>query len=136
MPQPVVPERYEVLGTLGRRAASRSDRIALDGTDDEAPRTEAHAWLDVSGEVAATGLGRETLETLVSAYGRGWTRVLALAGKVAGGTERLCPSNPDIVAELHHAVQEGVEAPEHLWREVAWGTGLAVAASLALRRSR
>ena len=53
----------QVLGTLGRRAASRSDRIALDGTDDEAPRTEAHAWLDVSGEVAATGLGRGTLET-------------------------------------------------------------------------
>src|SRR6267143_884018 len=70
----------QVMHTLGRRGASRSARIALDGTDDEAARTEAHAWLDVSGEAAATGLGRDTLETLVSAYGRGWTRVLDLAG--------------------------------------------------------
>src|SRR3989454_7130071 len=114
----------QVLGTLGRRAASRSDRIVLDGTDDEAPRTEARAWLDVSGEVAATGLGRETLETLVSAYGRGWTRVLALAGKVAGGTERLCPSNPNIVAELHHAVQDemAVSLQDVMLRRTGVGT--------------
>jgi glycerol-3-phosphate dehydrogenase len=114
----------QVLSTLGRRAASRSDRIVLDGTDDEAPRTEARAWLDVSGEVAATGLSRETLETLVSAYGRGWTRVLALAGKVAGGTERLCPSNPDIVAELHHAVQDemAVSLQDVMLRRTGIGT--------------
>ena len=114
----------QVLSTLGRRAASRSDRIVLDGTDDEAPRSEARAWLDVSGEVAATGLSRETLETLVSAYGRGWTRVLALAGKVAGGTERLCPSNPDIVAELHHAVQDemAVSLQDVMLRRTGIGT--------------
>src|SRR5262249_3613305 len=78
-------------------------------------------WLDVSGEVAATGLSRDTLETLVSAYGRGWTRVLALAGKVAGGTDRLCPSNPDIVAQLPHAVQ--AEMPVSLQDVLPRGTG-------------
>jgi glycerol-3-phosphate dehydrogenase len=114
----------QVVRTLGRHAASRSERIALDGTDDEAPQTEAHAWLDVSGEVAATGLGRDTLETLVSAYGRGWTRVLALAGKVAGGTERLCPSNPDIVAQLHHAAQDemAVSLQDVMLRRTGIGT--------------
>src|SRR6266478_3527692 len=114
----------QVMGTLGRRGESRSDGIALDGTDDEAPRTEAHAWLDVSGEAAATGLGRDTLETLVSVYGRGWTRVLDLAGKVAGGTERLCPSNPDVVAELHHAVQDemAVSLQDVMLRRTGIGT--------------
>src|SRR5438309_1576068 len=114
----------QVMHTLGRRGESRSERIALDGTDDETPRREAHAWLDVSGEAAATGLGRDTLETLVSVYGRGWTRVLDLAGKVAGGTERLCPSNPDVVAELHHAVQDemAVSLQDVLLRRTGIGT--------------
>jgi glycerol-3-phosphate dehydrogenase len=29
-----------------------------------------------------------------------------LAGKVPGGAERLCPENPDVVAQLHHAVHD------------------------------
>ena len=40
---------------------------------------------------------------------------------------------PRALQQLHHAVQEGVEAPEHLRRELAWGAALAVVASLALR---
>ena len=114
----------QVMRTLGRRAPSRSARVALDGTDDEAPKLEARAWLDVSGEVAATGLSRDTFEALVSAYGRGWTRVLSLAGKVAGGTERLCPSSPDIVAELHHAVQDemAVSLQDVMLRRTGIGT--------------
>jgi hypothetical protein len=43
---------------------------------------------------------------------------------------------PRALQQLHHAVQEGVEAPEHLRREVAWAAALAVVASLALRRPR
>src|SRR6184192_3336254 len=115
----------QVMRSLGRRGESRSERVALDGTDDDASsQAEARAWLDVSGEVAATGLGRDTLETLVSTYGRGWTRVLALAGKVTGGTERLCPSNPDIVAELHHAVQDelAVSLQDVMLRRTGIGT--------------
>ncbi|HYS19317.1 MAG TPA: glycerol-3-phosphate dehydrogenase/oxidase [Candidatus Binatia bacterium] len=114
----------QVMRTLGRRGESRSERVALDGTDDDVSGAEARAWLDVSAEAAATGLDRDTLETLVSAYGRGWTRVVDLAGKVAGGTERLCPTNPDVVAELHHAVQEemAVSLQDVLLRRTGIGT--------------
>jgi len=114
----------QVMRTLGRRGESRSERVALDGTDDDVSGAEARAWLDVSAEAAATGLDRDTLETLVSAYGRGWTRVVDLAGKVASGTERLCPTNPDVVAELHHAVQEemAVSLQDVLLRRTGIGT--------------
>jgi glycerol-3-phosphate dehydrogenase len=114
----------QVMRTLGRSGPGRSDRVALDGTDDEVARVEAHAWLDVSGEAAATGLRPETLETLVTTYGRGWSRVIDLAGKVAGGTEALCPSNPDVVAELHRAVQDemAVSLQDVLLRRTGIGT--------------
>jgi glycerol-3-phosphate dehydrogenase len=95
-----------VTRTLGRTAPGRTDARMLDGTDAEVGRVEARAWLDVSGEMSATGLERATLETLVTNYGRAYPRVVELAGKIPGGAERLCPSNPDIVAELHHAVHE------------------------------
>jgi len=93
-----------VMRALGRRAPSRTARLALDGTDDEAGKVEARVWMDVSAEMAASGLGRETLETLIETYGRGYARVLDLARKLPDGTERLCPENPEIVAQLHHAV--------------------------------
>src|SRR5262249_15810823 len=57
-------------------------------------------------EMAATGLSREALETLLELHGRGHTRVLDLARKLPDGAERLCPQNHDIVAQLHHAVNE------------------------------
>src|SRR5262249_57170451 len=91
----------QVMRTLGRSGPGRSDRVALDGTDDEVARVEAHAWLDVSGEAAATGLRPETLETLVTTYGRGWSRVIDLAGNGAGGTQAPGPSNPDALSQLH-----------------------------------
>ena len=114
----------QVMRTLGRSGPGRSDRVALDGTDDDVSRVEARAWLDVSGETAATGLSPETLETLVTTYGRGWSRVIDLAGKVAGGTEPLCPSNPDVVAELHRAVQDemAVSLQDVLLRRTGIGT--------------
>jgi glycerol-3-phosphate dehydrogenase len=95
-----------VMRALGRAAASRTARLALDGLDEEVGMVEARAWLDVSAEMAATGLSRETLERLVETYGRGYTRVLELARKLPDGMDRLCPSNPEIVAQLHHAVRE------------------------------
>ncbi len=95
-----------VMKALGRPAASRSAALTLDGMDEETGKIEARAWLDVSEEMATTGLSRETLQTLVENYGRGYTRVLELARKLPDGTERLCPSNPDIVAQLHQAVTE------------------------------
>lgn len=113
-----------VTRALGRPAPARTATRMLDGTDEELGRLEARAWLDVSAEMAATGLSRETLETLVTNYGRAYARVVELAGKVPAGAERLCPTNPDIVAELHHAVQEEltVSLQDFLLRRTGIGT--------------
>jgi glycerol-3-phosphate dehydrogenase len=112
-----------VISALGRGTPSRTGALALDGTDEEVARVEATAWLDVGPEVAATGLPRETLETLVTTYGRGYPRVLELAGKLPGGTERLCPQNPEIVAQLHHAVlsEQAVSLQDVLLRRTGIG---------------
>jgi glycerol-3-phosphate dehydrogenase len=114
----------QVLATLHRREPSRSARMTLDGLDEEPDTVEARTWLDVSPEMAATGLARETLETLITTYGRGYRRVLELADKVPGGTERLCPQNPDIVAQLHLAVQDelAVSLQDVLLRRTGIGT--------------
>jgi glycerol-3-phosphate dehydrogenase len=113
-----------VSGLLGRSMPARTARLTLDGADEDLGRVEAHTWLDVSDEVAASGLPRETLQTLVALYGRTYRRVMELAGKVPGGGERLCPSNPDVVAQLHHAVHEelAVSLQDFLLRRTGIGT--------------
>ena len=95
-----------VMRLLGRRAPSTTSRLMLDGADAEAGKIEARVWMDVSDEMSVTGLERDTLETLIETYGRGYARVLELARKLPDGTERLCPQNPEIVAQLHHAVSD------------------------------
>ncbi len=109
---------------LGRPSRARTGNLTLDGVDEEAGRVEAQAWLDVTDDVAATGLSRETLETLVALHGRGAGRVVELSGKVPGGRERLCPANPDIVAQLHVAVQDelAVSLQDVLLRRTGIGT--------------
>jgi glycerol-3-phosphate dehydrogenase len=132
----------QVVRTLGRGGPARTGRLRLDGTDDEADTVEARAWLDVSGEAATSGLPRETLETLVTTYGRAYPRIVELAGKVAGGTERLCPENPDIVAELHAAVnaEMAVSLQDVLLRRTGIGTshcqGLDCAEGIAQRMAQ
>jgi glycerol-3-phosphate dehydrogenase len=128
-----------VAATLGRGGPSRTARLTLDSADAETDTLEARAWLDVSAEAGASGLGRETLETLVTTYGRGYARIVELAGKVAGGAERLCPQNPDIAAELHAAVHDemAVSLQDVLLRRTGIGTsacqGLDCAESIAQR---
>jgi glycerol-3-phosphate dehydrogenase len=114
----------QVVRTLGRGGASRTARLTLDGADDEADTIEARAWLDVSAEAATSSLSRATLETLVTTYGRAYPRIVELAGKLAGGAERLCPENPDVVAELHAAVQDemAVSLQDVLLRRTGIGT--------------
>lgn len=95
-----------VMRAIGRPAASTTARLSLDGADEDLGKIEARAYMDVSEEMAASGLSRETIQTLVDTYGQGYRRVLELARKVADGAEPLCPSNHDIVAQLHHAVSD------------------------------
>ena len=95
-----------VMRVLGRGEAPRTARLTLDGVDEDVGKVEARVWMDVSEEMAATGLSRGTLRTLVETYGRAYPRVLELGRKLPDGFERLCPSNPEIVAQLHHALRE------------------------------
>ncbi len=112
-----------VMSVLGRGEPSRTATLTLDGLDEETDKIEARAWMDVSADMTATGLSRETLQTLVEIYGRAYPRVLDLAGKLPDGTARLCPSNPDIVAQLHHALAEEmtVSLQDFLLRRTAIG---------------
>jgi glycerol-3-phosphate dehydrogenase len=113
-----------IIRSLGRRARASTATRMLDGTDEEVERVEVRAWLDVSTEMTATGLPAETLETLVTTYGRVYPRVIELIGKVPGGAERLCPTNPDVVAQLHHAVQDEltVSLQDFMLRRTGIGT--------------
>jgi glycerol-3-phosphate dehydrogenase len=118
-----------IVRALGRNAPGRTALLALDGTDEpirpgEDRRLEVRAWLDVGPESASSGLSRETLETLVATYGRGAGRVVELAGKVPSGTERLCPQNHEIVAQLYVALQDemAVSLQDVLLRRTGIGT--------------
>jgi glycerol-3-phosphate dehydrogenase len=114
----------QVVRTLGRGGGAATADLTLDGADEDAGTVEARSWLDVSGVAAASGLSRETLETLVTTYGRGYARVVELAGKVPGGGDRLCPENADVVAQLHAAVQDemAVSLQDVLLRRTGIGT--------------
>ncbi len=131
-----------VVRTLGRRVPSRTAFVTLDGADEKAGLVEARTWLDVSADVEASGLPLDTLERLVSTYGRGYRHLVELAGKVPNGAARLCPSNPEIVAQLHHAVQEEmtVSLQDFLLRRTGIGTslcqGLDCAEPIARRMAR
>jgi glycerol-3-phosphate dehydrogenase len=113
-----------VMRVLERSAPSRTAALTLDGSDGDAGRVEARTWLDVTADVEASGLALATLERLVATYGRGYRRIVELAGKVPGGAERLCPRNPEIVAQLHHAVQDemAVSLQDVLLRRTGIGT--------------
>ena len=115
-----------VMARLGRSQPSRSAALTLDGSDEEAAMLEARVSMDVSEEMAASGLSRETLEVLVETYGRGYGRVIELARKLPDGTERLCPRNPEIVAQLHQAVREemAVSLQDVLLRRTGIGQSL------------
>ncbi len=116
-----------VLALLGRPATgpAPSARLTLDGLDEDVALVEARVGLDVSEDLASTGLPRETLEHQVETYGRGYGRVLELGRKLPDGLERLCPAAPTLVAQLHHAVAEemAVSLQDVLLRRTGLGQG-------------
>jgi glycerol-3-phosphate dehydrogenase len=127
------------MDVLGRPAAARSAALSLDGLDEEVAKVEARVALDVSEDMAHSGAGKDTLQVLVDLYGRGYGRVLELARKLPDGTDRLCPSNPDIVAQLHQAVAEemAVSLQDVMLRRTSLGQsscqGLDCAEAIAVR---
>jgi glycerol-3-phosphate dehydrogenase len=128
-----------VMEALRRDARSSTARRSLDGTDEDVGKVEARAYMDVSEEMAVSGLGRDALQTLVDTYGQGYRRVLELARKLPDGTEPLCPSNAEIVAQLHHAVSDelAVSLQDVLLRRTGIGQshcqGLDCAESIGIR---
>jgi glycerol-3-phosphate dehydrogenase len=81
--------------------------------------------LDVTEAVRASGCDRGQVEMLVATYGRRASAVLDLARRLPGGTERLCKSAPEIVAQLHWAVEGEltVSLQDFLLRRTGIGTG-------------
>ena len=126
----VLPQPGRRGGRSGHaRRSGAPRRAARRGSRSTAPtRTRARG----SARVARRVRGRRGLaacaarrsSALVDTYGRGYRRVVELAGKVPGGTERLCPTNPEIVAQLHHAVHEemAVSLQDVLLRRTGIGT--------------
>jgi glycerol-3-phosphate dehydrogenase len=117
---------------LGRRAPSRTAMLSLDGADEEiAPAGVAagDAGVATAREPApdvaqAARLSTEALVALVATYGRAYPRVVELVGKVPDGGQRLCPQNPEVVAQLHHAVGEehAISLGDILLRRTGIGT--------------
>ncbi len=129
----------EVARRLGAGGPSRTAHRLLDGSDEEAGALEVRAMLDVTEAVRASGLEPGQVETLVATYGRRAGAVLDLARRLPGGTERLCKSAPEIVAQLHWAVEAEltVSLQDLLLRRTGIGTGpclgLDCAAGIAAR---
>jgi glycerol-3-phosphate dehydrogenase len=115
----------EVARLTGKGGPSRTARLALDGSDEEAGALEVRALLDVTEAVRASGLEPGQVEMLVATYGRRAGAVLDLARRLPGGTERLCKSAPEIVAQLHWAVEGEltVSLQDFLLRRTGIGTG-------------
>ena len=76
---------------------------AQEAQDELLEQVEGRAWLDVSPEMAATGLAPETLETLVTTYGRLYPRVVDLIARghvPLGSVEQLRPAAEEVVEDV------------------------------------
>ncbi len=131
----------EVVRLTGKGGPSRTARLALDGSDEEAGALEVRAMLDVTEAVRASGLEPAQVDMLVATYGHRAGAILDLARRLPGGTERLCKSAPEIVAQLHWAVKAEltVSLQDVLLRRTGIGTGpclgLDCASGIAARMS-
>jgi glycerol-3-phosphate dehydrogenase len=90
---------------LGRPAPCRTHRLALDGTDGE-DALEVRLWADMGDLARRSGLEPQQIQGLLNTYGRRYPSILTTAGRAPELRERLCPQNPDIRAQLVHAVEQ------------------------------
>ncbi|MBI4414066.1 MAG: glycerol-3-phosphate dehydrogenase/oxidase, partial [candidate division NC10 bacterium] len=115
-------DRIRVL--LGRGEPVRTHRLGLDGLDTEVTVLEARIPVAAAAEAGRYGVEPALLETLVETYGH---RSRAVLDRTVGRPDlkaRLCPSNPDIAAQLLHAVEEeaAVRLTDVLLRRTGIGT--------------
>ena len=89
---------------LGRPAPCRTHRLALDGSDGE-ETIEVRLWADVPDLARRSGLTPAQIQNFLNTYGRRYPAILAMAGRAPELRERLCKQNPDIRAQLMHAVE-------------------------------
>ncbi|HEX7550516.1 MAG TPA: glycerol-3-phosphate dehydrogenase [Candidatus Methylomirabilis sp.] len=89
---------------LGRPAPCRTHRLALDGSDGE-ETIEVRLWADVPDLARRSGLTPGQIQNLLNTYGRRYPAILAMASRAPELRERLCKQNPDIRAQLMHAVE-------------------------------
>jgi glycerol-3-phosphate dehydrogenase len=89
---------------LSRPAPCRTHRLALDGSDGE-ETIEVRLWADATDLAKRSGLEVAQIQNLLDTYGRRYPAVLAVAGRSSELRERLCKQNPDIRAQLVHAVE-------------------------------
>jgi glycerol-3-phosphate dehydrogenase len=109
---------------LNRSAPCRTHRLALDGSDGE-DTVEVRLWADVQDLGKRSGLEPAQIQNLLNIYGRRYPTILAVAGRSPELKERLCEQNPDIRAQLVHAVEhERAETlADFLLRRTGIGTG-------------
>jgi glycerol-3-phosphate dehydrogenase len=92
-----------VMQALGRHAPSPTARLSLDGTDEDVGVVEARTW-------TCRRRWRRTAPPRGLAGPRRhlWPGIGGCSTwrRSPDGTEPLCPSNPEIVAQLHHAVSD------------------------------
>lgn len=108
---------------LGRPEPCRTHRLALDGSDGE-ETIEVRLWADVADLGKRSGLEPAQIQNLLNTYGRRYPAILATAGRAPELKERLCKRNPDVRAQLVHAVRhERAEAlADFLLRRTGIGT--------------
>jgi glycerol-3-phosphate dehydrogenase len=121
-------EAVDRVGELvGRPQPCRTHRLALDGSDGE-DTVEVRLWADATDLANRSGLEVVQIQNLLSTYGRRYPAVLSAAGRSPELRERLCPQNPDIRAQLVHAVQQ--ERTETLADFMLRRTGIGTSACL------
>jgi glycerol-3-phosphate dehydrogenase len=121
-------EAVDRLGRLlGRPVPCRTHHLALDGSDGDGT-LEVRLWAEVADLAGRSGVDPDQIQNLLETYGRRYTAVLEIAGRAPELRERLCKHNPDIRAQLLHALEH--ELTESLTDFLLRRTGIGTSACM------